>query len=497
MNRGALYVLCNLAVILAVLVGYGEHKEAAHPIYVILLFALCSAPILESLSLKGPYALLLFWSAFYFVTYGALDLQRLLLGVDQPILLEDEILSKTEAVILLGAVLVQVSYRIACSRVVESRSNRPIKDWSEGTLVVVGLIMWAGSSRLCWEFSTQLLVEKTTSATMKGLESIGSLGVVAFMIARLLQPVSIMIIAYAQCRYRRTFLIPIVLALVLYQLFFGFVIDTKGEAMTGGIIVIVTNAMVRGRLPKAWLALMALLVVLTFPILQANRVVRDENNVNARKASQDIAKIFHQAVEAQKRVNEGRERAQTLLERTTTKSSVELIVNGIDSGHPYMHGYTLMPLFTAFLPRLIWGDKPSIPTGELLNQEYHVSSGRDTYISPSHVGELYWNFGWIGLIVGMGAIGLLLGTVGAKCDLSEAPTITRLLIAVVTVRQLIVGSEGEFAVQYVVWMRAIAGIWLMHLVFARVSWNAGSSSAIEPQPSSVLPPPVLFPNLLR
>ena len=461
-----------------------------------LLFALCSTPILESESLNGPHALLMFWSAFYFVSYGALDLQRLLLGVDQPIFLEDGILSKTESVILLGAILVQVSYRIACSNVVKSRSNRPILDWSERTLVVAGLIMWAISSRLCWEYSTQLLVEKTTSATMKGLESIGGLGVVAFMIARILQPVSIMILAYAQCRYRRTYMIPVVLALVLYQLFYGFVVDTKGEALTGGIIVIVTNAMVRGRLPKAWLALVALLVAMSFPILQANRVVRDENNLNARKASQDIGRMFREAVEAQKRVNEGRERAQTLLERTTTKGSVEMIVRGIDSGHPYMHGYTLTPILTAFLPRLIWGDKPSIPTGQLLNQEYHVSSGRETFISPSHLGELYWNFGWIGVIVGMAGVGLLLGTVGAKCDLSEAPTITRLLIAVVTVRQLVVGSEGEFALQYVVWMRAIVGIGLMHLVFARVPRNAKSPSATAQSP--VPPQPhVLFPNLLR
>jgi hypothetical protein len=496
MNRGVLYIVCNLAMLLAVLAGYAEHQDVAHPIYVILLFALCSTPILESISPKGPYALLLFWSVFYFVTYGALDLQRLLLGVDQPVLLEDGILTKTEAVILLGAILVQVSYRIACSRVVKSRSNRPIKDWPENTLVVVGLIMWVVSSRLCWEFSTQLLVEKTTSATMKGLESIGGLGVVAFMIARILQPVSIMIVAYAQCRYRRTYLIPIVLALVLYQLFYGFVVDTKGEAMTGGIIVIVTNAMVRGRAPKAWLALVVVLMAVSFPIMQANRMVRDENNVNARKASQDIVRMFHEAVEAKKRVNEGRERAQTLLERTTTKGSVELIVRGIDGGHPYMHGYTLTPLLTAFFPRLIWSDKPSIPTGQLLNQEYHVSSGRETFISPSHLGELYWNFGWIGVIVGMGVVGTLLGTVGAKCDLSEATTITRLMIAVVTIRQLIVGSEGEFALQYIVWMRAIVGIGLMHLMFARVAWNADSPSATEQLPSS-RPPPVLFPNLLR
>jgi hypothetical protein len=305
-----------------------------------------------------------------------------------------------------------------------------------------------------------------------------------------------MILAYAQCRYRRTYLIPVVLALVLYQLFYGFVVDTKGEAMTGGIIVIVTNAMVRGKPPKGWLLFVALLVAFTFPILQANRVVRDENNLNARKASQDIGRMFREAVEAQKRVNQGRERAQTLLERTTTKGSVELIVRGIDSGHPYMHGYTLTPLLTAFIPRLIWGDKPSIPTGQLLNQEYHVSSGRETFISPSHVGELYWNFGWLGIIVGMTGVGFLLGTVGAKCDLSEAPTITRLLIAVVTVRQLVVGSEGEFALQYVVWMRAIAGIGLMHLAFARVPWNAGSASATE-QPPAAPTPPLLFPNLLR
>ncbi len=500
MNRTALYMLLNLVVCMGVLAGYGMHKDVAHPLYVIALFALCSTPILESRAINGPYALLVFWSAFDFLTYGALDLRNLLLGIDGDFIPADGLFDKTEVVILVGTILVQVLYRVACARVIQTRSDRPIKNWSESTLIAVGLLMWAVSSRLCWEFSVNLLTEKTAAATVKGLESIGGIGVAAFMIARMMQPLSIMILAYAQCRFRRPYMAPLVLGLVLYQVFYGFVIDTKGEAFSGAIIVLVTAVLVRGRVSKGWMALIALIVAVGFPILQANRVVRDENNVNATKASQNLGKIFQEALQAKDRVNTGQERAQTALERTTTKGSVELIVRGIDSGHQFMHGYTLTPLFAAFVPRLIWGDKPSIPTGQILNKEFNVSAGRDTYISPSHLGEMYWNFGWVGVIVGMSGLGWLLGTVGAKFDLTEAATITRLLVAVVTVRQIIVGAEGEIAVQYVVWMRSLAGIGLLHLLLARTPWKAMAEAMVvtetPPAPNTVREPP-LFPNLLR
>jgi hypothetical protein len=500
MNRQIIYILSNFAFAAATLVGFAMHPGLANPIYVILLFAICTTPIVEATAVNGPYSLLILWSLDYFLMYGALDFQHLMFGSDSVLPESEILLSPTELAILLGGALAQIAYRLACRAASRGTSHRAPKNWSELTLVTVGIGMWIVSSALNWRLGVDLMVlQKNAASPSSTLDDLGGVQIGIFMIARMAQPLSILILAYAQCRFKRPYMLPIVLGVTLYQLFYGFVVDTKSDAIIGVILVVLTNFTVTGRIPKGWLALMGVLLITAFPILQANRVVRDEHNLNSAKASENLGAVLQQALEATTRVNTGHERAQSALERLTAKGSVEMIVQGIGKNHDFQNGYTLMPMVTAFIPRLIWPGKPSIQTGQILNKEFHVSEDAETFISPSHLGELYWNFGWVGVLVGMSLVGSLLGLLGARFNLVEAPTITRLMVIIVTIRLLILASEGEFAIQYVVWMRSLLGIGLLHLLFARVPWK--SRGEPKPVPDAPLitdrPRPVLFPNLLR
>jgi hypothetical protein len=159
----------------------------------------------------------------------------------------------------------------------------------------------------------------------------------------------------------------------------------------------------------------------------------------------------------------------------------------------------------AFVPRLIWPDKPDVPTGQLFNHEIIQGEVADTYISPSHLGELYWNFGWPGLLSGMLSIGAILGFVAAKCSLAERTSVTRLLILLATVQYLCWGFEGVMSVSYISWMRSLAAIGLLHMLLAK-PLNAGQSAQLpgdpqSPPPSGSLAPALIpvprFPNLLR
>ncbi len=501
MNRPLLYILVNVLVAVAAVVGFAVHKGVAHPFYVVLLFAICSTPIIEAKTVNGAYSLLILWSFDYFLMYGALDLRNLLFGVDGiPFELEG-LLSAAEIVILVGGVLVQIAYRVACGAASKPRSTVPPTNWTEFTLVTVGIVLWIVSSRLTWVFSVNTFPDKTSAGVAAVMASLGGVKVGIFMIARMAQPLSILILAYAQCRYKRAYMTPILLIVVFYQLAFGFIIDTKSEGLIGGILVILTNFLVNGRVPKVWLVTMLVVIAVGFPILQANRVVRDERGVNPMKAAENLAQSFQKALEATGRTNQGRERAQTALERATTKGSVEVIVRGTGTVTPFEHGYTLMPVLEAFIPRLLWADKPSIPVGQIMNKKFHVTDGDLTYISPSHLGELYWNFGWPGVIVGMSLIGLLFGRIGARFNLAEAATITRMLVIMVTAREVILASEGEFATHYVVWMRSLLGIGLLHWAFARMPWSARPDSEATKTtraPDGLgTPTAPLFPNLLR
>jgi hypothetical protein len=109
----------------------------------------------------------------------------------------------------------------------------------------------------------------------------------------------------------------------------------------------------------------------------------------------------------------------------------------------------------------------------------------DTFISPSHLGELYWNFGWPGLMVGMTFIGMLLGWIGAASSLAERLSATRLLILLATVGTLCLQFEASVAVTYIVWIRSLAAIGFLHLLFNRpvVPDTAGSAPALPRFPN--------------
>ena len=180
------------------------------------------------------------------------------------------------------------------------------------------------------------------------------------------------------------------------------------------------------------------------------------------------------------------------------KGSVELIVTRTGHDIAFQNGYTLTPILTAFVPRLIWPDKPDVQTGQIMNRVFQISEVEDTHISPSHLGELYWNFGWPGVVIGMTLVGLLLGLVGTRFDLAAASTLTRLMVIVITIRMLILGSEGAIAVQYVVWLRSMLGIAVLHLLLARRAVRVVEADTPGPQTQTdgALPGSAL-PNLLR
>jgi hypothetical protein len=198
------------------------------------------------------------------------------------------------------------------------------------------------------------------------------------------------------------------------------------------------------------------------------------------------------------KANSGADRAQTFLERMTLKGSVEMIVAHTGADVPYQGGHTLVPLLGVFIPRLIWPEKPDVPTGRVVNRVFGVSEQEETYISPSHLGELYWNFGWPGVVLGMSIIGLLFGYVGRRCDLSHGANLTRILILVATIQLLVLGFESAIVPQYSVWLRSLLAIGLLHWGFARSTNTSPEASSLSPRtlpiPRPTAPP---FQNLMR
>lgn len=341
---------------------------------------------------------------------------------------------------------------------------------------ILGAI-WILTTTASFYFKIFILKAQSAETVPRGLASLGPLETIGFLLANLAQPMGILFLSYAYFRFQRKAVLPVLLAMLLVQLVLGFVVDSKGATVIGFVLVAISYLLINGTIPKTWVAVIAALLILAFPIMQANRAVRGAQGIDAIEALTRLDEVFEAAVQASSRVPEGPNRANTSFERLSLKGSVEMIVNGIENGHRFQGGYTLIPMLGAFIPRIIWPDKLDVQTGQLLNKEFRVSDSAYTYISPSHLGEMYWNFGWPGVVVGMASFGLIIGFIGGRFDCSRDIAIADILVLIITIQFTILGSEGSIAVQYVQWMRALAIVGLLHFIFA---WKAVRRAVVPP-----------------
>ncbi len=491
-----LYLIANAVFAICLLSGAMIGGSAAHSLYLLLLFALCSSPILTMRKLIDEYALLALYSLFYFFWYGFLDFLHLFSGqIDSAG--SDGVLDNADAVILAGGATLQVAYRFVC-RALRPAGPPRIRDWSEATLNFMGLTLWLTSTWLVWTFSVDVMTDASVESVARGLAGLTPLQTDAFMLATYFQPFSIMVLAYALFRFKRSYMLPVVIGAVFVQFVIGFVADAKGQALSGVFILLIAKFLVDRRISKTWLLVSVAVIAVAFPVLQANRAIRHQKNLSHAAAAENLTQAFQQALRADEQPHARGERAQNVFERVSIKDTLEVIITKSGSTVPFSHGDTLSPLLTAFIPRLLWPDKPGIQVGLLVAKVFFPDASSDVNLSPSHLGELYWNFGWLGVLCGMPLIGAALGLVGSRCNLSQTVTLTRVLVLLVTIQVIVVGFEATIATQYSVWLRMMLGIGVLHWMFAHRRLDVGeipNRDTREPQAAVSIQP--RFPNLLR
>ena len=106
------------------------------------------------------------------------------------------------------------------------------------------------------------------------------------------------------------------------------------------------------------------------------------------------------------------EQRQTVLSRLTTFNQLTQIARIVDEDG-YLDGETLEYLGYAFIPRIIWPEKPKIAKGAWfalrIGQARLAESGYITNsVNMTIPGELYLNYGWLGVVAGLGIFGWLL-----------------------------------------------------------------------------------------
>lgn len=465
-RRTGLYFGLNVGFAVLVMLGaaVGGNPEPRF-LYLIALFALCSGPILYTDLLNGRYAILTVMMPLMFLFYGFPDVLRLVPEWGPaPSGLSTGVLSIAEVGILLGLGVLVLGYRTAVSVWRGRPARAAVKDWRRTTLLGLGLFFWIVGLVGTWIWQSEVVERYVGNA-------VGASTAIPLLISRMVQPIGIGLLAYLYVVSRSRPLLVLILFILGIEFVFGFIADSKELAIRSAIIVIVGKYLLEGRIPRQWIIVAGTVVALTFGIFQAYRFEVLQTGKQTRAgAAENLSENVDRALNSNM-LSGGLVRSSvvSLATRLDLKPTLELVVERVGKDVSYRGGDTLVHIFTSFIPRLIWPDKPDSSVGQLFNREFRISADPDTYISATHLGELYWNFSWPGIAIGMFAIGFLLGGVNSRFCLAESKSLTRFLVLVITIYFCCLRFEGSIALEYIVWMRSLAIVAVLHLVFAKVS----------------------------
>lgn len=473
----ALNVLFFIVLVGGAVTGGGSLE---HLPYVVLMFALCTSPIPFIRRFNDCFAVLALMCGVYFLTFAMADAVSML-SASELRSGDGALLTPGEAVLLLGTLLQIAGFHAGVRMFGTARSPAVARDWPRALLMPAGLAIWIVGCAGTMYLSLVVQPENSNAAVAAGFSRLGVWNTtVLIFTSNYAGPLGIVILAYWWSRWAPRGGSALMIAVIAVQFVVGVMIDSKETALGAPLVILLTRFVTTGRVPMRWLICAAVGMALVFPVLTAKRVITTEGlGLNRAQALARMGEILERAIAERDVARHGRkyeQKTQTFLQRATDKAAVETFAAHVGVDHPYRMGSTLEPMLYAFVPRLVWSGKPGESSAQLFNREFHISEDRDTYISPTHIGELYWNFGMPGVIAGMTLIGLLLGGVCGRFDQSRQASITGVLVLIVTLYELVVRRGGQIEVEYVVWIRTLALIGLLHLLLAKRSQPAQAPS---------------------
>lgn len=466
-----IYLALNFifAVCVLLLSFLGDASDHDPALYLILLMALLSSPLLYARSFSGPYMVLGVSVPFFFMMFGLGDLVSYFSPVASIYMgRSDALLTYGEIGVLVGFLFLILGYAGAVGTLKSVSRKWFVNDWAVSTALIVGLMFFVAGMVATFVAQIklsmfQIEMQKLDAFTMNSL-----------VIGRMVGELGEILLAYVLVRTKSKLTAILILALIIFKIPLGVILNAKYIGISFIMSYLVVAWIYKKSIPWKIILAGGLAMTLMFPLAYKYRAYMGTYYVSVGETLEDVAGNLDKALS--KKVTENQKKGlvdsvleglESMAERADLKPAVELIIARTGADLPYQSGYTLSPLLYVLLPRFILPDKPDVPVGQLFNQQFKISTSPDTWISTSFLGELYWNFSWVGVIVGMFVVGYVFGAVGSITNLNEATNVTRLLIILITIATLVFKFQTGIAQQYSVFIRSFIIIVFLHLLFSR------------------------------
>jgi hypothetical protein len=452
------YCLVNFFFLVLVLIlnAFGASTGHNPLIYLCLLFALCTYPLVMIKETNGRYCLLVVAGPVMFLFFGFNDFLSYCMELhgrfQSPV---GSIVTKGELVILGGLISLFVGYSLAVG-LFKGVRNLPFKaEWKTEKTVIMGILCLVIG--LYATFLAQISVDYSQKIDMGS-----GANAALIVLGRMLEPVGAVLISYAYLKTKSFGLLLLVLAIAAVKLPIGILLNSKEIGLTFAAIFIMTNWLYTGKIPLRWISIFALVVIIYFPLSYAYRSALGSKGLSVSKSFEQADKLVEKAKEAKKKNTQSG--IDSFAARNDYKTLVELIVSKTGKTVNFQRGHTFVELPFVFVPRLVYPGKPTVSVGQLFNREFRISLNKNTYISTSFLGEMYWNFGWKGALLGMLCMGFFWGVIGSVANIRERATVARVLVLICAIYLLILRFETGIAQQTILFLRSCLIILILHTV---------------------------------
>lgn len=227
----------------------------------------------------------------------------------------------------------------------------------------------------------------------------------------------------------------------------GLLHGTKVFILPRLLVVVFIYALFHHRMPLKWGFVLVIAMALAFPIVEQYRALSSQPDVETGAVGLVIGGVDATIQDPHGSAGLALDK---LNRRTRQIENVAAILRDTPSVFPHTRGNELpKALAMAFVPRLLWPDKPALDSATMFARLYlKQATSTRSGTGPSHFGDLYRSFALPGVILGMGLFGAAFGALGR---MTERGGIRALLIIafILTVVTRVEDSLAEVIVSFV------------------------------------------------
>jgi hypothetical protein len=458
------YFLVNILFLVFVLIADAFDVRSAHdPLpYLVLLFTLCTYPLFMVREPNGRFCLLVVASPLMFLFFGFNDLLSYFLELKgRYISPAGTVFTFAEMVILSGLSSLFLGYAVAAALFERSKLVFFREGWNTGRTVIVGLILLILGSYATYKVQTSIDVNLNFNVESKGSEAFLILG-------RMLEPVGAVLLSYGYMKTRSFQLLLLILVIAFVKLPIGMILNSKEIGVSFAATFLATKWIYDGKIPLRWLLLFLTVLIFYFPLSYAYRGALGATQLTVGKSMDNLDKFFEKSMKGGKKNEQGFAFGiDSFAARNDYKTIVEIIVNKTGMTVPFQEGHTLAELPYVFVPRMMMPNKPVASVGQLFNRAFKLSANRNTYISTSFIGEMYWNFGLFGSLAGMFCIGLLWGGIGGATNVREQISAPKVLLMMIAIYTMVLKFETGIAQEIILFLRSGMIIFILHFILKK------------------------------